>query len=121
MDGDGGNSKIEGDGAAEGRAPDHGGWHSMTGLDAGGPLPRFHAPITHKAASVPPAQEASDLRVHPGVLKAQRVPSPQRCVCSKRGPEREQCFTLTQYLVHGQIPGTEGPWRRRNFASGVPA
>lgn len=41
MDGDGGNSKIEEDGATEGQAPDHGGWHSMTGLDAGGPLSPF--------------------------------------------------------------------------------
>lgn len=43
--------------------------------------------------------------VHPGVLKAQS--SSQRHVGSKGGPQRQQCFTLTQHLAHSRPPG---PW-----------
>lgn len=83
------------------------GFHSTTELDAGHPLSPSVLPPPTKMLQVPSAQETLHPGVHMGELQAQRGPPPR--LCSKRGPEREQCLTLMQCPVHSGAPGTEGP------------
>lgn len=88
----------------------------MTRLDAEGPLSSSVLLPPTRLPQTPPIRKASTLErwVSVGSLSS-------GAVFSKRGLKREQCFTLTQHLVHGRRPGPKPLLERENLCRWSPS